>query len=475
MSENRPKNWKPGRGRSDRARLVAYRVLLKVIEDDAYANLLLPKELTRGNFNKQDASYATNLCYGTLRLQSRWDYIISQCTQGRDISELDPEVRVILRLGAHQLLALQTPAYAVIYEMVQLARNELGSGASGFINAVLRRISERSLRQWRDLIATKCGGVSTIKFIAIWFSHPEWIVRAFVKSLLANGRTGKDLVAVLKANNEPADVALVARNISLIELAADIERGKMASAPGKLVNSALLLKGGDPHRVFAVQDRLAGVQDEGSQLVAKVVANAPLSGADKLWLDMCAGPGGKTATMATLAARRGATINANELHAHRLKLVAKAVEPWGDLVALREGDGRELGVQENNIYDRILVDAPCSGIGSLRRRPESRWRKNPQDLLELTSLQYELLESAWKAVRNGGIIGYSTCSPHLKETRDIVEKFLRAHPQAELLDTPKIANSQSLSDITGVDKHLQLWPDLHNADAMYLALIRKNN
>ena len=443
--------------------------------DDAYANIHLPQEIRRERLGKRDSAYATNLCYGTLRLQGRWDAIAAHCIDGKELADLDPEVRVVLRLGLHQLLELGTPPHAAINESVNLARNEVGTGASGLINAALHRASERPLSSWRSQLLDDAGGSpNSVVFLSTWFSHPGWIIRALDAALKASGRSHKDLLSVLMADNTPAPVALAARDISVAQLRADIERGKMRSSLGKLVDSAVLLEGGDPGRVFAVKDALAGVQDEGSQLVARIAANAPISGRDALWLDMCAGPGGKAATMASIAAQRGAELRANEPHEHRLELVEQAVAPWDDIVALRLGDGRDLGQREPGIYDRVLVDAPCTGIGALRRRPESRWRKQASAALDLAKLQGELLDSAWGAVRPGGVITYSTCSPYLRETRDVISAFLSRFPGAELLDAPCIASSQALSELSGTDNMLQLWPDLHHSDAMFVAVLRKN-
>ncbi len=471
MSDRRPKNWRPGRRPSDRARRLAFEVLCSVEADGAFANLVLPKRLSAAHFNKPDASFATNICYGTLRLQGRWDAIISLCTQGRNAADLDLPVKILLRMGAHQLLELNTPAHAAIFETVSLARNTVGTGASGFVNAVLRRISERTLRQWREALRDVCGGgkYNSVDFLAAWFSHPQWIVRAYAEALGANGREKKDLLKVLAANNEAPEVALAAREISVEELQADIARGKMHSEKGRLVDSAVILKDGDPHRIFAVRDRLAGVQDEGSQLVAQITAHAPIAGNDGMWLDMCAGPGGKTALLAAAAGKRGAHIYANELHAHRLSLVESAVSPRSADVSLRNGDGRDIGEEEPERYDRILIDAPCTGIGSLRRRPESRWRKNAADALNLAKVQGELLDSGMQALRVGGLLVYSTCSPYLRETHEVVRSFLARHPEAELRDIVKTASALSQVTFPEGRKTLQLWPDTDASDAMFVA------
>lgn len=474
MKDNRPQNWRPGRSSSDPARKVVYDVLRDVEFNDAYANLALPKEIYRARLDRRDASYATNLCYGTLRLQGRWDAIIAHCTGDRPLSKIDPEVKILLRMGAHQLLELETSPHAAVNETVTLARNELGSGSSGFVNAVLHRVSERSLSQWRAILLDDAGGkANTVSFLSSWYSHPQWIVRAISAALKASGRKHGDIVSVLRADNTPAKVALAAREISVADLGADIERGHMDWEPGHLVDSAVLLDGGAPSRVFAVKDGLAGVQDEGSQLVARVLAAVPIEGRDERWLDMCSGPGGKTATLAAIAGRRGAEIFANELHAHRLDLVANSVEPWSDLVSLRLGDGREIGAEEPDAYDRILIDAPCTGIGALRRRPEARWNKEAGDGLDLAALQGELLDSGFAALRPGGALVYSTCSPYLMETREVVDAFLARTADAELVDVGPIAAGEAITEINSSGSVVQLWPDLHHSDAMFISLVTK--
>lgn len=459
--------WRPGRRAVDATREVVFDVLSDVELNGAYANIALPRAIRSRHLNKQDAAFATNLCYGTLRLQGRWDAILSQCM------DRAPEVavQILLRMGTHQLLAMRTPPHAAINETVMLTRHVVGTGASGFVNAVLRRVSERSLKEWQEALKAKHGQTNSVGFLSDWFSHPRWIIRAFVDALRYHGRSQRDLIAVLKADNEPADVALVARDISINALRSDIGRGKLASAPGHLVDSAVILKGGDPGRIFAVQDGIAGVQDEGSQLVARTFAAAPIEGNDGRWLDMCAGPGGKSATL--VARNPQVTVFANELHEHRLDLVADSVAPWADRVQLRLGDGVDIGDEQPDSFDRVLIDAPCTGIGALRRRPEARWKKDAGDALDLVKLQLSLLESGWRALRPGGVLGYSTCSPYLPETTGVVETFLAGRDDVDVLDARELASSQANFAIVGEGPFLQLWPDLHKSDSMFLALMRK--
>lgn len=468
--QQRNNGWRPGRQPSDPARIVALDVLAAVRENDAYANLVLPQEIRRARLDSQDAAYATNLCYGTLRLQGRWDAIIACCTEGRALEDIDPEILDILRLGVHQLVEFRTPPHAAIFEMVTITRNELSQNRGGFVNAILRRVSER-IDEWENVLRE--GAASDLEFYAQWYSHPLWIVEETARSLEANGRSAADLPKVLAANNEPAKVALVPRDVTRRQLRRGIIAEGLKPLPGYLMPEAILLESGDPQRLRAIRSGAAGVQDEGSQLIAAVLTEAPIEGPNKLWLDLCSGPGGKTATMAARGSERGVEIHANEPQEHRLDLVANAVDPWAGHVALRLGDGRDVGTEEPDAYDRVLVDAPCTGLGALRRRPEARWRKSPADVTELSVLQRELLDAGFAALRPGGALVYSTCSPVTAETKSVVEEFINNTPSARLLDTGAIASEVASRKVPSHDGVVQLWPDTDHTDAMFIALITK--
>ena len=228
------------------------------------------------------------------------------------------------------------------------------------------------------------------------------------------------------------------------------------------------MESGDPGELEPVQQGLAAVQDEGSQLIARAVVEAPIDGEDQgRWLDLCAGPGGKAALMGSLARMDGATVDAVEVSSHRAQLVEKTV---GDLpVRVHVADGRRPGLEPG--FDRILVDAPCSGLGALRRRPEARWRKSESDITELTQLQFELLESAVGLLRPGGVIVYSTCSPDLRETRSIVD---RAVAELDIVEDNAHDLIPDMGDV-GEHKSVQMWPHRHGTDAMFFAVLRKKS
>ena len=447
----------------DPARRAAYQAVAAVHRDDAYANLVLPAILREMDLHGRDAALATELTYGALRATGTLDAVIAAAA-GREVARIDPQARDALRLGAYQVLYTRIPAHAAVSATVDLVR-AVAPGAAGFANAVLRRVAERDAPTWLAELAPD-ERTDPVGHLAITQAHPPWIVRAFAESL------GGDLAETdraLVADNEPPPVHLCARPglITPEELAE-----QCGGAPGAFSPYAVYLPGGAPGDLPAVARGLAHVQDEGSQLVTLALADAPVPGSDRRWLDLCAGPGGKAALWGALAAGRDAQVTAVEVSPHRAELVARACARLP--VRVLTADGRTAGVDEDlpaGGFDRVLVDAPCTGLGALRRRPEARWRRRPGDLPPLTRLQRELLAAALRAARPGGVVGYVTCSPHLVETRVSVAETLRRtpYPVQELDVRPLLPGVPGLGD----GPSAQLWPHRHGTDGMYLALLRR--
>ncbi|MFE9684835.1 RsmB/NOP family class I SAM-dependent RNA methyltransferase [Streptomyces sp. NPDC002701] len=456
------------RPKKDPVRMLAFDALRAVDERDAYANLVLPpllrKAREKGDFDGRDAALATELVYGTLRRQGTYDAVIAACVD-RPLREVDPPVLDVLSLGAHQLLGTRIPTHAAVSATVDLARIVLGDGRAKFVNAVLRKISQHELDAWIEQVAPPYEEDAE-DHLAVVHSHPRWIVSALWDSL-GGGRAG--IEDLLEADNERPEVTLVARpgRATADELLGTL--GEESALPGRWSPYAVRLsEGGEPGAIDAVREGRAGVQDEGSQLVALALANAPLDGPDRAWLDGCAGPGGKAAMLAGLAAERGAVLLASEKQPHRAGLVAKALAGNPGPYQVIAADGTR-PPWRSGTFDRVLMDVPCTGLGALRRRPEARWRRRPADLDGFAPLQRGLLRTALDSVRVGGVVGYATCSPHLAETRAVVDDVLKQQ-DAELLDArPLFPDVPALGD--GPD--VQLWPHLHGTDAMYLALIRR--
>ncbi|MEV6105494.1 transcription antitermination factor NusB [Streptomyces sp. NPDC051940] len=465
MSDRPRRPAKPyRRPKKDPVRVLAFDALRAVDERDAYANLVLPPLLRKAreseSFDARDAALATELVYGTLRRQGTYDRIIAECVD-RPLREVDPPVLDVLSLGAHQLLGTRIPSHAAVSATVELARVVLGDGRAKFVNAVLRKIAAKDLDEWLAAVAPPYED-DPEDHLAVVHSHPRWIVSALWDAL-GGGRAG--IEDLLEADNERPEVTLVARpGRSTTE-----ELTTPDTLPGRWSPYAVrLAEGGEPGAVPAVAEGRAGVQDEGSQLVAVALANAPVEGPDRLWLDGCAGPGGKAALLGALAAERGAALVASEKQPHRARLVARALAGNPGPYQVITADGTRPAWREG-VFDRVLVDVPCTGLGALRRRPEARWRRRPEDLDGFAPLQRALLREALRAVRVGGVVGYATCSPHLAETRAVVDDALK-DASGELIDArPLMPGVPGLGD--GPD--VQLWPHLHGTDAMYLALIRR--
>ena len=477
---NAPRRSGPPRSAGDPARLVAFAALRAVAERDAYANLVLPGLLRRHGIGGRDAALATELTYGTLRARGTYDAILAACID-RPLEQVDSDVLDALRLGCHQLLATRIPAHAAVAATVDVARAELGPGSAGFVNAVLRRVSERDLEAWLQLVAPPVDADQDA-YLSVVTSHPTWVIRALRDGMSSAGRDVAELPAVLAADNSTPPVTIVALPglATTHEIADPVTNRRLSPYAVDLT--------GPPDAVPAVREGRARVQDDGSQLVALALAAAPLVGPDTgRWLDLCAGPGGKAALLAaTLLGRRQAgdlpgdaalvTVESAEHRVDLVRVATAGVQALADdVVVLRHADGREVGELEPGRYDRVLLDVPCTGLGSLRRRPEARWRRTPGDVAALAPLQRELLRSALDAVRPGGVVCYATCSPHPNETKFAVTDVLRKRDDVERLDVRPL-----LAEVTGGKvEHLgpgpdvQLWTDQHGTDGMFLAMLRK--
>ncbi len=444
---------------ADPARTAALEVLRAVRSADAYTNLALPPALKRHGLSGRDAAFATELASGTVRRQGLYDAVLAACID-RPLTKVQARVLDALRLGTHQLLAMRVPTHAAVSTTVALVRSDVGPGAGGFANAVLRRVAEHDLDGWVDRVAPDARD-DRVGHLAVAHAHPRWVVEELARSL---GDRSGELEALLAADNESPGVTLVARP-------GRSTRDELPGEPTRWSPYGVHLEAGDPGAVPAVAEGRAGVQDEGSQLVAIALAAAPLEGPDRRWLDLCAGPGGKAALLSALAAERGAGLVANERLPHRAALVRRALAGADGVLGLLVADGTTPPWLPAS-FDRVLVDAPCTGLGALRRRAEARWRRQPADLPTLVPLQRALLSSALDSVRPGGVVLYATCSPVLAETAEVVSATLATRDDVSLEDSAALL--PGVPDCEGpLPGTFQLWPHRHHTDAMFGALLRR--
>jgi 16S rRNA (cytosine967-C5)-methyltransferase len=485
--------------RGDPARRTAYDVLAAVGKRDAYANLLLPRLLAERSVTGRDAALATELAYGTLRGRGTYDAVLAACSD-RPLAKLDQPVLDVLRLGTHQLLATRVGSHAAVATSVDLAKAVAGPRVSGYVNAVLRRVAMRDAEQWLGLVAPARES-DPDGYLAVRHSYPRWIVAAY-RDALGSAAAGEIEAALAAGNDRPL--------VTMATLPGGPDRDAVmpdGATPGRWSPQAFTLPGGDPARL--IESGAAAVQDEASPLAAIALASVPADGPDDAWLDMCAGPGGKARMLSGLAAAADARLVAADVHPHRAALVRAALEkafiphvpaspvPHPRPAAVVTTDGR-VPAWLDGAFDRVLVDVPCSGLGALRRRPEARWRKSPDDLPALGELQRSLLRSAIAATRPGGVIAYVTCSPVPDETREVVTAVNSAAdtPDAEILDAPAVLSgipahagipgpggtsgqpgNPALDGIPGLrspePRFAQFWPHRHGTDAIFVALLRR--
>ncbi len=434
---------------------------------DAYANLVLPAVVRHYALDPRDAGFATELASGALRRRGTYDAVLAACVD-RPLTRLDAGVLDALRLGCHQLLAMRVPVHAAISTTVDLVRDVANPGAAGLANAVLRKVAARSLEEWVPQVAPNAA-TDPIGHAAVAHSHPAWVVRELRNAL---GERAAEIDDLLAADNEPPAVTLVARP-------GRATREELPGDPTPYSPYGVVSHGGAPGAIPAVAEGRAGVQDEGSQLVALALAAAAPRGPDRTWVDLCAGPGGKASLLAALAAERGAGLLAVEHAPHRAGLVARALGAGATVAAtgapgvvgVVAADGRRPPLRPGGA-DRVLVDVPCTGLGALRRRPEARWRRRPEDLIDLGLLQKELLGAALDLVRPGGVVLYATCSPVLMETAGVVQSVLASRPGVVLEDVADVL--PAVPDAAGpLPGTVQLWPHRHGTDAMFMALLRR--
>jgi 16S rRNA (cytosine967-C5)-methyltransferase len=452
----RPRDKRPPRRKQlDPARRAAFDVLRAVSEKDAYANLALPALLRDRGISGRDAAFATELTYGTCRTRGLLDAVIGAAA-GRPPENIDPILLDLLRLGAYQLLRTRVEQHAAVSTTVEQAGLEFDSARAGFVNGVLRTIARRDEQSWVEELAPDAAA-DPVGHAAFVHAHPRWIAQAFADALGANAG---ELDALLASDDERPAMHLAARPgvLTAEELAEQV-----SGTVGRYSPYAVYLPGGDPGRLAPIRDSAALVQDEGSQLVARALTLADLDGPDAgRWLDLCAGPGGKTALLAALVG--DGHVTAIEPTERRAEFVEHNTR--GLPVEVLRVDGRDPGLEPG--FDRVLVDAPCTGLGALRRRPEARWRRVPADVPQLAKLQRELLASAIRLTRPGGVVLYATCSPHLAETVGVVADALRRHPVTALDARPLFDPVDDLGD----GPHVQLWPHRHGTDAMFAATLK---
>lgn len=430
------------------ARRVALDIVQQVHAEDAWASPVADRLLSASSLDARDRAFAANLAFSTLRWEGTLDWVLGQ-TVSRPLDQVEPALLDLLRIATWELQHGGQPAHAVVHSQVELARTVVGQRATGFVNGVLRSLA-------KGLDRLPWPPEDTARGLALREGYPVWVAHA------ATERFGADRApAVLQAGNVPAPLVLRAvapRDDVLAALAVDGVRAR----PGTLADDAVVLQErANPADLAVVADRMAVVQDQASQVVGQVAADGLPAGATAI--DLCAAPGGKS----THLAQRGLSVTAVDVHPGRLRRAAALADDLGLDLRTVAGDGREVDLPEG-AADLVLVDAPCTGLGVVRRRPELRWRRGPGDARQLQAVQVGLLRRALELVRPGGRVVYSVCTWTVHETDPVVEQVLTG-------DDGRTASvgTVTVEGGTPTTSGIQLAPDVDEGDGMFIALLER--
>jgi len=444
------------------ARRLAWSVLLAVSEKGDRAEAALSRRLAQIRLSQPDRALASELVYGVLRWQGWLDYVLGRFSR-RPLAGLSIEVLSLLRLGAYQILRLdRVPDRAAVHTSVELARTRFPEWTAGFVNAVLRAVAEKG-----PGLAPPPAGDGLAAHLAASQSHPAWLVERWLEEL-----GEEETRALLAANNTPPGLCLRVRLEPGREaLAARLAEAGLETRPGLYSPQALYAPGSNLERLEEVAPGLFTAQAEAAQLVG--LAAAPPAGGRVL--DLCAGVGGKTGHLAELMADRGLVL-ALDKDAGRLEVGRERLARLGlKSVRFQAADVLQaLPPEASEPFDAVLVDAPCSGLGVLRGRPEVRWRLSPQDPARLARLQTALLGAAADLVRPGGTLVYATCSLLGEENQAVVSAFLAARADFEVEPLADLV-PPSVRPLVQESGFLVTWPQRHDLDGFFVARLKRRS
>ena len=434
--------------------------ILNRVDQGGYAEPLIDQALSGKKFeNIQDRKLLTQIVYGTLRLRGRLDWILGSLYRGR-LEKMDPRLRNLIRTGLYQISELdRIPDHAAVNESARIAA-ALFPARVGLVNAILRN----AIRKSED-IRFPDPETEPARFIASWHSHPLWLVEKWIE------RFGiEETSALCQADNDNAPLCLRVNRIkatrdAVLEELSDL--GFKAQKTGASPDGLIIRE--SPHSIRETQLFREGriqIQDEASQLIARILDPQP----GENILDLCSGIGGKTTHAAALMQNHG-RITAIDIHPDKLKELEGLSHRLGiSMIRTLAGDAtQDLGKEFEASFDRILLDAPCSGLGTLRRNPEIKWRLQPDDIKEFASLQIRTLDRTRHYLREGGILVYSTCSIMREENEDVVEAFLRSHADYKLADMP----DRMLKDFTDSKGYFHTFPHRHGMDGFFAARLQR--
>lgn len=432
----------------------ALSILMEINQNQAYSNLLLNRTIKKYDIDPKDRGLLTELTYGTLQHRLTLDYYLEPFVKGK----LDPWVRELLRLSIYQIVYLtKIPPHAVVHEAVEIAKRRGHKGISATVNGILRSVLRKGVRPIEDI-------KDDIERMSVETSHPAWLIERWVNQF------GKEeALAMAHENNHPARMTARVNSLkaTVEEVMTALAKEGIEASRGEVMPGSIQASSGSLANTGAFAEGLLTIQDESSMLPVLALDVKP----DMKVLDMCAAPGGKTTFIAEKMNDTG-EIYAHDLHEHKLSLIESNANRLGiQSIITKSGDSRELeSTYGPASFDRILVDAPCSGLGVIRRKPEIKYNKTEQDLKSLTEIQGQLLDTAYRLLKDDGVIVYSTCTIEYDENEGMVRSFLEKHPDMTLSTLDTLAGIDSLAI---KDDLLQVLPQHFGSDGFFVAAFHK--
>lgn len=436
--------------------------LIQWEKEQAYSNLLLNQTLRRSQFSDKDRRLFTELVYGSIQRLNSLDWMINRLVK-KGVYSLDSWVRQLLRLSIYQLMFLdKIPSHAAVFESVKIAKKRGHKGIAGFVNGVLRSL----LRQKETLLPP--SEPKTIGEKEISYSHPGWLIKR-MEEIYGEDETQK----MLQANNSASKITVRVNQLKTdrkqwIELWGTMIGG--GAVPSLLCGEGVVIESGvNPVFTSLFKDGLCTVQDESSMLVAYALDPKP----GMSILDACAAPGGKTTHLAERMGNKGCIL-ACDIHPHKLRLIEENVNRLGtSIIKTKLADVRKLSVDVDMQFDAILLDAPCTGLGVIRRKPDIKWTKDPRDIDALVEVQRELLHGVAPLLKTGGILVYSTCTTETRENQEQISHFLKGHPEFEWSSFQEVLSPIIKERAILGEGWLQILPHHFASDGFFIAKLRK--
>lgn len=444
-------------------REIALKALYDINEKGAYSNIAINKYLEETELKNIDRAFVTELVYGTVKWRLSIDWIISQFSSVK-LKKISPWILNVLRLGVYQLIYTdRIPDSAACNESVTLARRYGHSASSGFVNGVLRTIARN-----KENIKYPDKEKELMKYLSIRYSHPEWMVESW------NRRYGNEFTeSLLNSNNQTPELIVRVNSLKTTTegLTEQLKAEDIETVKARYMDDALLLKSPSSlTHLKAFQEGLFQVQDESSMLVGRVLNPKP----GELVMDVCSAPGGKATHIAQLMKNQGKVI-ARDIHEHKIKLIADAAKRL-DLTIIHPEmyDAAKIDNNYRGKVDRVLVDAPCTGLGIIRRKPDIKWTRDSKDCSEITALQAKILSAASNYVKPGGVLVYSTCTIEPEENEEQIKQFLQSHRDFEVTDITSFL-PEGLQVESAEKGYIQLYPNIHGMDGFFIARLRKRS